>query len=106
MLSKYSVPPNIMLDMYKYSIFFKVYFIFLNLNDIKHISILIIIFIRNSSNEFIFIKSVNTDMLPIKAPNNSLYISVFLFNIIVTDNSNKKSNPKLSSNIRSIYIFI
>ena len=82
--------------------FLNVYSIFLKLNDIRHISILIIIFIMNNSSDVIFINSVSTDMLPMKAPKSSLCISEFLLSIIDTDSSNIKSNPKFNSNIRSI----
>ena len=102
MLSKYSVPPNTMLDIYRYNMFFNVYFMFLYLNDVIVISMLIIILIINNCIEFIFINSVNTEMLPMNAPNSSLYSSVFLFNISETDSNNKKSNPKFNSSIRSI----
>lgn len=86
--------------------FFMVCFKFLYPNDIIHINILIIILIRKSSSEFIFMNNVNTEILPIKAPNNSLYNGVFLLNIKDTDNSNRKSKPKFNSNTRSKYIFM
>ena len=66
---------------------------------------LIIIFIKNSSNEFIFINNVSIDMLPINAPIISLYNGVFLLRINDTDSNNSRSNPKFSSSIKSKYIF-
>ena len=50
--------------------------------------------------------SVNTEILPMNAPINSLYIGTFLLSINDTDNSNRKSNPKLMKSTKSIYIFI
>ena len=102
MFKRYSAPPNIMLDIYRYSMFFSVYFIFLYLNDVIDINMLIIIFMMNNCIEFILIKSVKIEILPMNAPRSSLYISVFLFSINETDNNNKKSNPKFNSSIRSI----
>ena len=50
--------------------------------------------------------SVSIDILPINEPISSLQIRVFLLRINDTDNSNRKSNPKLISNTISRYIFI
>lgn len=50
--------------------------------------------------------SVSIDILPMNAPINSLYNFTFLLSISDTDNSNKKSNPKLISSTMSKYIFI
>ena len=82
--------------------FFIVYFMFLNLNDVMVISMLIIIFNMNSSSDVILMNSVNTEMLPMNAPISSLYIFAFLLSIIDTDSNNRKSNPKFNSSIKSI----
>jgi len=105
MFIKYSPPPRMMLERYKYIMFLVVYLMFLYPNEVIFIMMLIIILRKNNCVDVMFINNVKTDILPRKAPNNNLYVFVFLLNIMQTDKSNSKSNPKFKNNIKSIYIF-
>lgn len=104
--NKYKKPPSIMLDIYKYNKFTKVYFIFLYPNVINTIKILIIILNKNKIKLFMLKNKKIILIPPIKAPNIILVILIFLLSINDTVSNNIKSIAKFNIITKSKYIFI
>lgn len=105
-LTKYKIPPNNMLNKYRYNKLLKVYLIFLKLNAKITIIIDIIIFIKNKEKEFKLINNNKILKLPIKAANIILCILKLRLRDKLTPISKTKSKKKFNSKIKSTYIFI
>ena len=100
------MPPRKILEIYKYIIFFIVYNIFLNPNEVTTIKNEVIIFISINTILLLPRNNANIDTPPIRAPLIIFFIFVFLLKIRATDNINIKSIKKLSNITTSMYTSI